>query len=164
MTPVPKPTIPSTKQVLDAVRELRAADQIATRETVAQLTGLKLSIVDDRLRALVDDDELKRLIRGVYELVEKYPEARAISKTVLPSGWVKWDIGNDVLELTPAEDRVMAQLSMGAAGQAVMIQSTNQHLFLATQLAAQVESLTREIKALKAQKGEGPQADWIGGK
>ncbi|MFG5779882.1 hypothetical protein ACFIQF_22710 [Comamonas sp. J-3] len=164
MTPVPKPTIPSTKQVLDAVRELRAADQIATRETVAELTGLKLSIVDDRLRALVDDDELKRLIRGVYELVEKYPEARAISKTVLPSGWVKWDIGNDVLELTPAEDRVMAQLSMGAAGQAVMIQSTNQHLFLATQLAAQVESLTREIKALKAQKGEGPQTDWVGGK
>ena len=120
--------------------------------------------MDDRLRALVDDDELKRLIRGVYELVEKYPEARAISKTVLSSGWVKWDIGNDVLELTPAEDRVMAQLSMGAAGQAVMIQSTNQHLFLATQMAAQVESLTREIKALKAQKGEGPQADWIGGK
>ena len=156
--------ITSTQRIYDAVCELYNLEQVATRETVAELTGLKLSIVDDRLRALVDDDELKRLIRGVYELVEKYPEARAISKTVLSSGWVKWDIGNDVLELTPAEDRVMAQLSMGAAGQAVMIQSTNQHLFLATQLAAQVESLTREIKALKAQKGEGPQADWIGGK
>ena len=59
--------IPSTERIFQAVRELRAMDQIATRDTVAELTGLKMTVVDDRLRALVDDGKLKRLLRGVYE-------------------------------------------------------------------------------------------------
>ena len=57
--------IPSTERIFQAVRELRAMDQIATRDTVAELTGLKMTVVDDRLRALVDDGKLKRLLRGV---------------------------------------------------------------------------------------------------
>lgn len=144
--------IPSTERIFQSVRELRAMDQIATRETVAELTGLKLSVVDDRLRNLVDDGRLKRLLRGVYELVESFPEPRAISKTVLPSGAVVYDIGDEVLTLSPQEARVLAELSMGAAGTAVLINSTNQHLFLATEMAAKVEKLEREIKALKAHK------------
>lgn len=63
----------STQRIFDAVRDLREVDQIATRETVAELTGLKLSIVDDRLRALVDDGKLKRLLRGIYELGVTFP-------------------------------------------------------------------------------------------
>ena len=158
--------ITSTDRIYDAVKELRSLEQIATRETVAELTGLKLSVVDDRLRTLVDDGKLKRLLRGVYELVETYPETRVISKTVLPGGYVKWDIGNEVLTLTPAEDRTMAQMSIGAAGQAIMIQSTNQHLYLAAELAAKVERLERDLKAQKAHNkgGDSPQADWVGGK
>ena len=46
------PAITSTQRIFDAVRDLREVDQIATRETVAELTGLKMAIVDDRLRAL----------------------------------------------------------------------------------------------------------------
>ena len=141
--------VPSTQRVYEAVRELRAMDQIATRESVAELTKLKLSIVDDRLRALVDDGKLKRLLRGIYELVEVFPPARTISKTVLPNGAVVYDIGDDVLTLSPQEARVLAELSMGAAGTAVLIQSTNQHLFLSTELAAQVEKQGRELKTMR---------------
>lgn len=153
--------IPSTERIFQAVRELRAMDQIATRETVAELTGLKLSVVDDRLRNLVDDGRLKRLLRGVYELVESFPEPRAISKTVLPNGAVVYDIGDDVWTLSPQEARVLAELSMGAAGTAVLINSTNQHLFLATELAAKVERLEREMKALKAHKPNPLQGDLL---
>lgn len=153
--------IPSTERIFQAVRELRAMDQIATRETVAELTGLKLSVVDDRLRNLVDDGRLKRLLRGVYELVESFPEPRAISKTVLPNGAVVYDIGDDVWTLSPQEARVLAELSMGAAGTAVLINSTNQHLYLATELAAKVERLEREMKALKAHKPNPLQGDLL---
>ena len=55
--------IPSTERIFQAVRELRCLEQIAARETVAELTGLKLSVVDDRLRTLVDDGRLRRLLR-----------------------------------------------------------------------------------------------------
>ena len=153
--------IPSTERIFQAVRELRAMDQIATRDTVAELTGLKMTVVDDRLRALVDDGKLKRLLRGVYELVESFPEPRAISKTVLPSGAVVYDIGDEVLTLSPQEARVLAELSMGAAGTAVLINSTNQHLYLATELAAKVERLEREMKAHKAHKANPLQMDLL---
>ena len=155
--------ITSTDRIYDAVRELRGLEQIATRETVASLTGLKLSVVDDRLRTLVDDGKLKRLLRGVYELVEDYPETRAISKTVLPSGYVKYDIGDEVITLTPTEDRTLAMLGIGAAGQAVMINSTNEHLYMAQTLAAKVEKLERELKAQKAHKLTPMQGDLLEG-
>lgn len=153
--------IPSTERIFQAVRELRAMDQIATRDTVAELTGLKMTVVDDRLRALVDDGKLKRLLRGVYELVESFPEPRTISKTVLPNGAVVYDIGDEVLTLSPQEARVLAELSMGAAGTAVLINSTNQHLYLATELAAKVERLEREMRAHKTHKTNPLQMDLL---
>lgn len=141
--------IPSSQRVYEAVRELRAADQIATRETVAELSGLKLSVVDDRLRFLVDDGKLKRLIRGIYELVEQYPPARAISKTVLPGGYVKLEIGDELLTLTPQEDRALALLQAGAAAQVAAIETGRVHLFTATELAAKVETQGRLLDGLR---------------
>lgn len=155
--------VTSTDRIYDAVRELRSLEQIATRETVAELTGLKLSVVDDRLRALVDDGRLKRLLRGIYELVEAYPASRAISKTIVGNGYVKIEIGDQLLTLTPSEDRDLAMLQAGAAGQAVLINSTNQHLYLATELAAKVEKLERELKAHKAYRPNPMQEDLLGG-
>ena len=147
-TSAPK-TIPSTQRVYDAVRDLREVDQIATRETVAELTGLKMSVVDDRLRALVDDNKLKRLLRGVYELVETFPEPRPIYCGILHSGMVKMEVGENVLTLTPSEARRAARALGGFADDARVIESTRSHLFLATELAAKVESQGRELKTMR---------------
>lgn len=155
--------ITSTDRIYDAVRELRGLEQIATRETVASLTGLKLSVVDDRLRTLVDDGKLKRLLRGVYELVESYPPTRPMSKTLVGDGYVKIEIGDQLLTLSPVEDRNLAMLQVGAASQAININSNNQHLYLATELAAKVEKLERELKAHKAHKPNPAQGDLLDG-
>ncbi|MFM2324501.1 MAG: hypothetical protein RL244_1380 [Pseudomonadota bacterium] len=141
--------ITSTQRVFDAVRDLREVDQIATRETVAELTGLKMSVVDDRLRALVDDNKLKRLLRGVYELVETFPEPRPIYCGILHSGMVKMEVGETVLTLTPSEARRAARALGGFADDARVIESTRSHLFLATELAAKVESQGRELKTMR---------------
>ena len=115
----PAPT--STQRIYEAVCELHALEQVATRDTVAELTGLKLAIVDDRLRALMDDGKLKRVLRGVYVPVEVQPPARCISKTVLTDGTVKIEIGDEVLTLTPREDRALAMLQVGAVMQVLGI-------------------------------------------
>lgn len=115
----PVPT--STQRIYEAVCELHSLEQVATRDTVAELTGLKLAIVDDRLRALMDDGKLKRVLRGVYVPVEVHPPARCISKTVLTDGTVKIEIGDDVLTLTPREDRALAMLQVGAVMQVLGI-------------------------------------------
>ncbi len=147
----PRAVVPSTERIYQAVRELRALEQIATRETVADLTGLKLSIVDDRLRALADEGRLKRLLRGVYELVEVYPPPRVISRTVLSDGHVVYDIGDLVVTLTPQEARVLAEMSVGAATTAVLIHSAREHMTLATDLAARLERLER-LAAMEREK------------
>lgn len=142
--------ITSTQRIFDAVRDLREVDQIATRETVAELTGLKMSVVDDRLRALVDDGKLKRLLRGVYELVEVFPEPRPIYCGILPNGMVKLEVGESVETFTPSEARRTARLLGGFDEDARLIESTRSHLFLATELAAKVESQGRELKSMRA--------------
>lgn len=115
------PASTSAQRIYDAVCELHALEQVATRETVAELTSLKLGIVDDRLRALLDDGRVKRVLRGVYVPVEVHPPARSISKTVLTDGMVKIEIGDEVLTLTPREDRALAMLQAGAAMQVLGI-------------------------------------------
>ena len=145
-----QPAVTSTQRILDAVCELHALEQVATRETVAELTGLKLSVVDDRLGALVDDDLLKRVLRGVYVPVEKHPPARPMSKLILPDGMVKLEIGDEVLTLTPKEDRALALLQAGAATHAAAIETGRQTSIMVTEFAARIQKQDREIAALKA--------------
>lgn len=156
-TEVPTKAITSTQRIYDAVCELHALEQVVTRETVAELTGLKLTVVDDRLGALVDDEKIKRVLRGVYVPVEQHPPARAISKSVLPDGMVMIEIGDEVLHLTPREDRALALVQSGAATQAVAIESSRQTSILVAEMAAELQRIKRENTALKAHKEDARQ-------
>ena len=105
----------TTNAIYEAAQELQAMGTEITRHTIAELTQLPIVVVDDRLRALAEDGRIKRLVRGVYAVVKQYPPTRPMSKTVLSDGFVKIEIGDDVLTLTPREDRVLAVLMAGAA-------------------------------------------------
>ena len=153
--------IPSTERIFQAVRDLREADQIATRDTVAEMTGLKMTVVDDRLRTLVDDGRLRRLLRGVYELVEVFPPPRTTYAGITQSGMVKVEVGDDVWTLTPSEARRVARVLGGFAEDARILESSRAHLFLATELAAKVERLEREMRAYKAHKANPLQGDLL---
>ncbi|WP_313080481.1 hypothetical protein [Pulveribacter sp.] len=150
-------TIPSTQRIYDAVCELHALEQVVTRETVAELTGLKLTVVDDRLGALVDDDKIKRVLRGVYVPVERHPPARPIAKMVLPDGTVKIEIGDEVLTLTPREDRALALVQSGAATQAIAIESGRQQALVMAEMAAKLQKIEREYAALRAHREDARQ-------
>lgn len=91
------------------MQELRELGQEATRHTIAQLTGLKMTVVDDRLRTLADDGRLRRLVRGVYDLEKPYPPPRPMFFGILADGFVKVEVGDDVLTLSPTEARRLAR-------------------------------------------------------
>lgn len=135
----------TTEQIYQAVAELRELDQVATRETVAELTGLKQSIVDDRLRVLTNDGRLNRLIRGVYELAQPYPPARPMFFGVLTDGSVKVEIGEDVLTLTPQEARRMARAMGGFAEDARVLEATRQQIAALSELTGRVRELGRPM-------------------
>ncbi|RYF59452.1 MAG: hypothetical protein EOO27_09185, partial [Comamonadaceae bacterium] len=77
MSALPKRS--STSIVMDAVEELHSLEQVVTRETLADFTGLKMTIVDDRIGVLIDDGQVHRVRNGVYVPAKKFPPPRAIS-------------------------------------------------------------------------------------
>lgn len=135
--------------VLEAVQDLHAQEQVVTRETLAELTGLKLTTIDDRLGVLVDEGDIVRVQRGVFVPAVRHAPARPMSKTVMPDGTVKIEIGDEVLSLTPREDRMLAGLQAGAATQLAAVELGHQAARLNAELAEQVRRLSREIAGLR---------------
>ena len=133
----------STLIVLEAVEDLHTMEQVVTRETLVEHTGLKLAIVDDRIGVLIEDGQVHRVRNGVFIPAVRHPPARAISKTVMPNGMVKLEIGDDVLTLTPREDRALAALQAGVAVQFAAINLGHQAAVLTSGISERVLHLER---------------------
>lgn len=108
--------------VLEAVQDLHAKEQIVTRETLAEVTGMKLVVIDDRLSYLADNGKIRRVQRGVYVPMEQHKPARLITRTLLPDGTTVLEIGDEVLQLTPRESRMVGELMSGSGQQYAAIQ------------------------------------------
>lgn len=133
----------STQRVYEAIVELHNLQQHATRYSVRELTGLPLGRVDDRIKALVEREQIRRVLKGVYIPVEVHPPARAISKMILPGGMVKIEIGDEVLTLTPSEDRVLGLLMAGAATHAAQIETSRAMQEMAAIMLGKVDVMER---------------------
>ncbi|WP_395347749.1 hypothetical protein [Variovorax sp. UC122_21] len=107
-------------------------------------------MIDDHIGTLVDRGDILRVQRGVYVPAVQHPPARAMSKTLLPDGWVKIEIGDMVLTLTSREDRMLATLQAGAAAQAIAIETGRNAALLAAELAEEIKRLRRRVAALEA--------------
>lgn len=140
--------VASTQRVYDAIVELHNAGQRATRHTVQELTGLSLVKVDDRIKALVEREQIKRFLKGEYVPVEVHPPMRAISKTLMAGGLVKIEIGDDVLTLTPAEDRALSMLMAGAAAMVAQIETGMAVREMATTMVAKVDQLQERVNSM----------------
>lgn len=85
-----------------------------TRETLHAVTGISKTTIDEHLKVLMDVDEtVIRVDRGLFEPVIKHPEERIISKTMLPCGLVKFEVGDVCIDLTPREYRIVRGLFGG---------------------------------------------------
>lgn len=131
------------QQILDAVHDLHNQEQMVTREALQEVTNLKLTIIDDRLATLVDEGALIRKSRGVFVPAVQHPPARPISKTMMPDGMVKLEIGDTVLELTPREDRMLASMLAGTAVQFAAIETGHE-------MSTLVAAMRRRIGHLEA--------------
>ena len=74
----------NAETILEAIEDLHNQEQIVTRTTLADLTGLQLSIIDDRLSYLVDSGQIIRVQRGVFIPAPKHRPSRIMCKMVLP--------------------------------------------------------------------------------
>jgi hypothetical protein len=112
-------------------------------------------VIDDRIGTLVDCGDILRVQRGVYVPAVQHPPARAMSKTLLADGWVKIEIGDMVIPLTPREDRMLATLQAGAAAQAIAIETGRNTALLAAEHSEEIKRLRRRVAVLEAPAAAG---------
>lgn len=104
---------PTTAEiVLEAIHELHAKELGVTRQALLEKTGLKLTVIDDRLALLVDNGQVLRIQRGVFVPAPPHRPTRIFSKTFLPNGLTVITIGDDhVLSLTRREHDILGALT-----------------------------------------------------
>ena len=139
--------------IWQTILELRNTERRINRTALAALTGWKPGIVDDHVERWREKDQLRRAGAGEVEVVEHFPATRPISKTTLPNGIVKLEIGSDLLELTPAEARTLARDLAGHAQELAQVDAANRAVVLAHELARELKDARREIKALREHTG-----------
>ncbi|GKS91209.1 hypothetical protein [Acidovorax sp. SUPP2539] len=138
----------TTAQIIwDAIEGLHQQGQVATRELLCELTGLKMTIVDDHVGRMIESGRLRRLRAGVFAPIAAMPEPRAVSTTDMPDGTVLLEIGDVVLHLWPREYRALAKRLVGDAVQYSNIQAGVEAGTLATELAADLLATKREMSA-----------------
>ena len=140
-----KPTKSSAEIVFEAIQDLHAHEQIVTREILAELTGLKLTTIDDRLAHLVDNGRIRRVQRGVFVPMEQHKPARPISRTLCPDGTTVLEVGDTVMILTPRESRMIGELMAGSSQQYAAIEIGHEAARLNAVLSAQISEVRREV-------------------
>lgn len=136
--------------VLEAVRAIHNGGQVASRESVHKITGLKQTVVDDRLSHLVDEGYLLRVQRGIFAPAPEHWPAREIGVYVLPCGTTKIEVGTDhVMTLSPAEHRIMGALLGGGAMQHILIAQGEQQAYQVGELLQVHRKLREDVKALE---------------
>lgn len=142
----------STVLIYEACIDLHNQEQLITRDTL-QLTlpSLTRGQIDDRLKYLVDQNQIKRIERGVYVPVQKHRPARIISKSVLPDGTVKFEIGDEVvITLTPKEARDMGLALVGEAMTMSNIEAGRVTSSIVQSIGCQLNKLTQSVENMCA--------------
>ncbi|WP_311221358.1 MULTISPECIES: hypothetical protein [unclassified Acidovorax] len=139
----------STSQVIwDTILDLHRQEQVATRELLVELTGYKMTIVDDHVSRMIEGGSLRRVRAGVYVPVPRYDPPRPVSASMTTDGFFILEVGEQVLVLQPKEARMVGALMAGQFAQFSNIQSGHD-------LNLIVNEVQQELRKLKRDLGEG---------
>lgn len=140
-----RPTHPTRQRILDTIEELVQQNQVVTRETLMELTGLSYHVIDDHVSRMVSDDgTLRRVRAGVYVPCEPPPEPRAVSVTDLPDGTSIIEIGELVARVYPRERRALATRLAGDAMQLSNIQAGENVNMLLNEVMRDLKKIKRD--------------------
>lgn len=135
--------------IFDAIRDLHNQEQVVTREVLRDVTGLKMTLIDDHLATMIADEKVRRVKAGVFVPVDTPPPARPISTTDMPDGMTILEIGDNVLHLTPREVRVIAARLGGQAAQFAAIQTGHEVGVIVMELQTRLRKAERDLAACK---------------
>ena len=138
---------------------------ITRKGLIAALNGrMNNNALDEALLSLVDAGDWKRLMHGVYIIVEREREDRPISLTLIPPFCsAKLEIGDVVIDLSPGEARALGTMA-GGMGQGMTGMNIGREAMIAkTQLEVLLDAARRDINDLKWEKRQLQEQIKIGG-
>lgn len=97
----------SRQRILDAAAEATRENGFVTREELAQRSGLLQGIVDDHTKRMCQTGDLIRRTRGVFVHPCGTRDDCHVSVSVLLDGSMKLEVGDNVMDLTPKEARLL---------------------------------------------------------
>jgi len=106
-----------TATVLDTIIDLFNQEILVTPDTIAEASGLSMQTILNAINDLMMSEKICRVGRGVYIPMFRHPPSRCASRTILPDGTTKLEVGDDVLTLTPKESRMVAELMQSGFSQ-----------------------------------------------
>ena len=155
--------VSTSQSIWDAILGMRAAGQAISRQRLMEITGLTYTRVDDHVSRWIEDGRLRRVLDGVYELVDPMPEPRTVFISDLPDGMTLIEVGEESLRIWPREAQVLGTRLAGNAMQYAQLQTQHDMGALLAEatvrnraLADRVSDLERELKAVKT-RGVSPQ-------
>ena len=137
----------SRDRVYDAILELSDSETPAKAADIANITGLAMPIVYDSIKALKQRGRIYS-DNGSFFASEEVAETQAVSHTILPSGAVKLEKGDQVMDLNPREARALAKTLAGSVEQAAVILMQHRQNDMQAQMRRmhrRVEKLTQEL-------------------
>jgi len=132
-------------RILEAIQDLHAREQIATRETLAELTGLKLTTTDDRIGYLLDHGKIHHVQRGVFVPAEQHGPARPITRSMLADGTTVLEVGDTVMHLSPRESRMLGEIMAGSAQAYAVVEIGHHSAHQSNILQAQISEIRRDM-------------------
>ncbi|WP_148293301.1 hypothetical protein [Comamonas sp. B-9] len=140
----------STGQVIwDCIVSLREAGQAISRQRLMELTDFPYTKVDDHVSRWIEEGRMRRLVDGVYEVVDPLPEPRAISVTDLHNSMVLIEIGDQELRLFTPEARALARQLGGFALQYAQLQTQNDVAALLVEATVRNRALADRISDME---------------
>lgn len=148
-----EPKRPVGAIIWETVVGLANDERSITRRVLQDATGLSYEVIDDHIKRLETAGKVIKAGKGLIEIVPIYPPERPQSLTAMPSGIVKWEIGDICLELTPPEMRRHAMMAVGFARQFEDIEASNKALIRNAELNDELRDVRRELMQLKRDLG-----------
>ena len=144
----------SRDRVYDAILELSDSETPAKAQDVARVTGLAMPIVYDSIKALKQRGRIYS-DNGAFFVSDELPETQSVSHTILPSGAVKLEKGDQILDLNPREARALAKTLAGSVEQAAVIlmqHRQNDQQAQIRRLHRKIEKMNQELARVNPQR------------
>lgn len=152
----------ATGQIIwDTITAMREAGQAISRPRLMEMTNLPFTKIDDHVTRWIEEGTLRRVIDGVYEVVETLPDPRAVSVTDLHNGMTLIEVGDEELRVYTPEARALARQLGGYALQYAQLQTQHDMAAVLLEqttirhgLVRRINELERDLRQLQQAKAD----------